>query len=127
MPTTGALRPDRGRWRPSWGRFGPPARATSMAGWALLPLRLFLGGTFTFAGLQKLANPGFFDASNPTSIQAQLAVAAHASPIHALIAHLQRSAVPLGVAISLGELAVGVATLVGLCRRAAAVGGMLCR
>ena len=96
-----------------------------MAGWALLPLRLFLGGTFVFAGLQKLANPGFFDASNPTSIQAQLASAAHVSPIHALIAHLQHVAVPLGVVIALSELAVGAATLLGLWVRVAAVGGML--
>ena len=96
-----------------------------MAGWALLPLRLFLGGTFVFAGLQKLANPGFFDASNPTSIQNQLASAARISPIHALVAHLQHVAVPLGVIIALGEVAVGAATLVGLWSRAAAIGGML--
>src|SRR5580700_1438150 len=96
-----------------------------MAGWALLPLRAFLGGTFVFAGLQKLANPGFFDASNPTSIQNQLASAARISPVHALVAHLQGSAVPIGVVISLGELAVGAATLVGLWSRLAAVGGIL--
>ena len=96
-----------------------------MAGWALLPLRAFLGGTFVFAGLQKLANPGFFDASNPTSIQNQLASAARISPIHALVAHLQHAAVPIGVVISLGELAVGIATLVGLWSRVAAVGGLL--
>jgi thiosulfate dehydrogenase [quinone] large subunit len=96
-----------------------------MAGWALLPLRIFLGVTFVFAGLQKLANPGFFDASNPTSIQSQLASAARVSPIHALVAHLQHAAVPLGVVIALGELAVGSATLAGLWSRAAAVGGML--
>ena len=94
-----------------------------MAGWALLPLRAFLGGTFVFAGLQKLADPGFFDASNPTSIQSQLASAAHVSPIHALVTHLQHVAVPLGVVIALGELAVGAATLVGLWSRVAAVGG----
>jgi thiosulfate dehydrogenase (quinone) large subunit len=96
-----------------------------MAGWALLPLRAFLGFTFTFAGLQKLANPGFFDASNPTSIQNQLASAARISPIHVLVAHLQGSAVPIGVIISLGELAVGAATLAGLWSRVAAVGGIL--
>jgi thiosulfate dehydrogenase (quinone) large subunit len=96
-----------------------------MAGWALLPLRAFLGGTFVFAGLQKLANPGFFDASNPTSIQNQLASAARISPIHALVAHLQHAAVPIGVVIALSELAVGIATLVGLWSRVAAVGGLL--
>jgi thiosulfate dehydrogenase [quinone] large subunit len=95
-----------------------------MSGWALLPLRAFLGGTFVFAGLQKLANPGFFDKSNPTSIQAQLASAARVSPIHALVAHLASHAVLVGVVIALSELAVGTATLVGLWSRVAAVGGM---
>ena len=95
-----------------------------MAGWALLPLRAFLGGTFVFAGLQKLANPGFFDKSNPTSIQAQLASAARVSPIHAVVAHLTGHAVLVGVVIALSELAVGTATLVGFWSRAAAVGGM---
>jgi thiosulfate dehydrogenase [quinone] large subunit len=110
---------------PDWGRYGPVPRATAMAGWALLPLRAFLGFTFTFAGLQKLANPGFFQASNPASIQSQLAAAARRSPIHSLVAHLVHAAVPLGVVIALGEVAIGVATLVGLWSRAAAVGGLL--
>ena len=96
-----------------------------MAGWALLPLRLFLGGTFVFAGLQKIANPGFFDRSNPTSIQAQLASAARVSPIHGLVAHLEPHAVALGVVIALGEIAVGAGTLAGLWSRVAAAGGML--
>ena len=47
---------------------------------ALLPLRAFLGFTFCFAGLQKLANPGFFDAASPVSIQSQLAGAARFTP-----------------------------------------------
>ena len=42
-----------------------------------------------------------------------------------LVAHLQHVAVPSASRISLGELAVGAATLVGLWSRAAAVGGML--
>ncbi len=96
-----------------------------MAGWSLLPLRLFLGGTFVFAGLQKIANPGFFDRSNPTSIQSQLASAARVSPIHGLVAHLEPHAVALGVVIALAEVAVGAATLAGLWTRVAAAGGML--
>ncbi len=88
-------------------------------------MRAFLGFTFVFAGLQKLANPGFFDASNPGSIQAQLAGAALRSPIHALIHPLTHVAVPLGVLIALGEVAVGLGTLAGLWARVAAVGGLL--
>ncbi len=90
----------------------------------LLPLRAFLGFTFCFAGLQKLANPRFFDAADPASIQAQLAGAGRLSPIHALISPLSHVAVPLGVVIVLGELAVGVGTLLGFRARAAAAGGV---
>ena len=49
----------------------------------LLPLRAFLRFTFCFAGLQMLANPQFFDAADPASIQAQLAGAARRSPVDA--------------------------------------------
>ncbi len=126
QPTTsGPARPDESRWHRAWARWGPPPGAATMAGWALLPLRLFLGGTFVFAGLQKIANPGFFDKSNPTSIQSQLASAARVSPIHTLVAHLEPHAVALGVVIALSEVAVGTATLVGLWSRVAAGGGML--
>jgi thiosulfate dehydrogenase [quinone] large subunit len=95
-----------------------------MLGRALLPLRAFLGFTFCFAGLQKLANPQFFDAASPASIQAQLAGAARRSPVHALISPLSHVAIPLGILIALGELAVGVGTLLGLRARLAAAGGL---
>ena len=91
---------------------------------ALLPLRAFLGFTFCFAGLQKLANPGFFQAGAPGSIQAQMAGAARLSPIHALISPLTHVAVPLGLLIALAELAIGVGTLLGLWQRLAAAGGV---
>ena len=95
-----------------------------MLGRALLPLRAFLGFTFCFAGLQKLANPGFFQASNPGSIQAQLAGAVRRSPIHALISPLTHVAVPLGLLIAVAELAIGIGTLLGLWQRLAAAGGV---
>ena len=57
---------------------------TVPTGWVLMPLRLFLGVTFLFAGLQKLANPQFLDSASPISIHAQLVGATHSSPIHAL-------------------------------------------
>ncbi len=103
-----------------------PAPPTSyVLGRALLPLRAFLGFTFCFAGLQKLANPRFFDAADPASIQSQLAGAARHSPIHALISPLVHIAVPLGILIAFGELAVGVGTLLGLRARLAAAGGLV--
>ena len=103
-----------------------PARAAlEVLGRALLPLRAFLGFTFCFAGLQKLANPRFFDAANPASIQAQLAGAARRSPVHALISPLTHVAVALGILIAFGELAVGVGTLLGLRARLAAAGGLV--
>jgi thiosulfate dehydrogenase (quinone) large subunit len=102
-----------------------PAPPTSyVLGRALLPLRTFLGFTFCFAGLQKLANPRFFDAADPASIQSQLAGATRRSPIHALISPLAHVAVPLGLLIAFGELAVGVGTLLGLRARLAAAGGL---
>ncbi len=101
-----------------------PQPSPYVVGRVLLPLRAFLGFTFCFAGMQKLANPRFFDAADPASIQSQLAGAARISPIHALISPLTHVAVPLGVLIALGELAIGVATLLGLWARLAAIGGV---
>lgn len=104
---------------PPPGSLSPEALAR-----ALLPLRAFLGFTFCFAGLQKLANPGFFQASNPGSIQAQLAGSVRLSPIHALISPLTHVAVPLGLLIALAEIAIGLGTLLGLWQRLAAAGGV---
>ncbi len=103
---------------------GPVPTVADVLGRVLLPLRAFLGFTFCFAGLQKLANPRFFDAADPASIQAQLAGAARRSPVHALISPLTHVAIPLGILIALGELAVGVGTLLGLRARLAAAGGL---
>lgn len=94
-------------------------------GWYLLPLRLFLGATFLFAGLQKLANPDFFRTSAPGSIHAQMAGAAHTSPIGPVLGHLVGAAPLLGAVIALGEVAVGIGALLGLLTRLAAIGGAL--
>ncbi len=108
-----------------WLSLAPPRRSLALAGWALLPLRAFLGFTFSFAGLQKLANPNFFNANSPSSIQAQLIAAERVSPLHSLLGHFLQFATPIGVLIALGELAVGIGTLVGLWSRAAAIGGLV--
>jgi thiosulfate dehydrogenase [quinone] large subunit len=84
-----------------------------------------LGFTFCFAGLQKLANPNFFNANSPSSIQAQLIASIRISPLHQLLGHLLSVAVPIGILIALAELAVGLGTILGLWTRVAAVGGMV--
>ncbi len=108
-----------------WLFLAPPPRAAALAGWALLPLRAFLGITFCFAGFQKLANPNFFNASSPSSIQAQLIAAERISPLHSLLGHLLSAATPIGLFIALGEIAVGIGTLLGLWTRVAAIGGLV--
>jgi len=105
--------------------FYAPVRAWTLAEWALVPLRIFLGVTFTFAGLQKLANPNFFRALSPISIQAQLIASSHTSPIKFILTHLIPYAKPIGIVISLSELAIGIGVLLGLWTRIAAIGGAI--
>ena len=94
-------------------------------GWYLLALRLFLGATFLFAGLQKLANPDFLRASSPLSIHAQLVGSTHTGPIGGLLSHLAGAAPVIGVLFAIGEVAIGVGALLGLLTRVAALGGVL--
>jgi thiosulfate dehydrogenase [quinone] large subunit len=94
-------------------------------GGALLVLRAFLGVTFTFAGLQKLANRNFFRASAPGSFQAQLRFAMATSPIRGLLGAIDHVGVFVAVLIAIAEVAVGIGTLLGLLGRLAAAGGML--
>jgi thiosulfate dehydrogenase [quinone] large subunit len=93
--------------------------------WSLWPLRLFLGVTFTFAGLQKLANPAYLDPNSPTSVQATILSLQHSSPIGFLLSASAHAPKLVGVLIALGELAVGLATLAGLWVRLTAAGGLL--
>jgi thiosulfate dehydrogenase [quinone] large subunit len=102
-----------------------PPRGWLLAGWSLLPLRAFLAFTFIFAGLQKLANPSFFNWSSPYSLHAMMIGYARQSPIHFLLAPLTRYATLVGLGISLGELAVGIGMALGLWTRVAALGGSL--
>ncbi len=115
--------------RRSSPRPGPGGRGRSWplwtSGWALLPLRLFLGVTFLYAGLQKLADPHFLKPGAPGSIQAQLQAAVRTSPLGSHLGGLASHAVVVGVAIALAEVAVGVGALAGLWTRVAAAGGLV--
>ena len=65
----GEIEADLGTEPGSWTR---TKKVLSEPGGSLLLLRAFLGVTFTFAGLQKLANANFFRANAPGSFDEQL-------------------------------------------------------
>jgi len=100
-----------------------PSGTSAIAATALLPLRFFFGFTFLYAGFDKLASPTFLDASSPTSIQAQMQAFARISPIAGLVRFGEPLAVPIGLLIALGEIAIGLGALTGLAFRVAAAGG----
>ncbi len=101
-------------------------RATSIQPWALLPLRLFLGLTFVYAGIQKITDPQFFQVSAQGFIGRQIARFAVGSPIHDLLVNVaQPHAKFFGLIIIFGEIAIGLGTLFGFLFRPAAFFGAL--
>jgi thiosulfate dehydrogenase [quinone] large subunit len=92
---------------------------------ALLPLRIGFGATFLYAGLDKLLDPSFLQTTGRTSIGVQMAGWVYLSPIGGLVQLALPYAVPIGLAIALGEVAIGLGALLGLAYRLAAFGGML--
>lgn len=97
----------------------------SASRYALLPLRVFLGVTFIYAGLDKLTDSAFMSATGAGSIGEMMEGVRDLSAIPALVDLSLKSPVGFGYAIALGELAVGIGTLVGLFARIAALGGAL--
>ncbi|MGW4132946.1 Rieske 2Fe-2S domain-containing protein [Amycolatopsis japonica] len=93
--------------------------------WALLPLRVFLGGTFLYAGLSKLLDPHYLDHTSPLGVHAQMLHAATTSPLGALVSLAAEYPTVTGLVIAFGEFAVGMGTLLGLFTRIAALGGFL--
>ena len=111
---------------PDSPRARPGAGAAPRLGAALLPLRLFLGVTFVYAGIQKLSDPGYLQKGAPTYIGTQLQNFAHGTPGGFI---LRTFAIPhptlAGVGVALLEIAVGLLVLVGLATRGAAAVGLL--
>ena len=93
--------------------------------YALLPLRVFLGVTFIYAGLDKLTDSAFMKSSGSGSIGETMRGVRDSSAIPALVDLALKNPFGFGWAIALGELAVGIGTLIGLFGRLAALGGAL--
>lgn len=101
-------------------------RTTQQRYWVLLPLRLFLGITFLYAGLQKILDPQFFQPDATGYIGKQIVAFAQTSPLHVF---LQQVVVPnamiFGLLVAFGEIAIGLGTLFGVLLRPAAFFGLL--
>ncbi|MGW5350559.1 DoxX family protein [Streptomyces sp. NPDC004031] len=101
------------KWRAVAGRY------------ALLPLRVFLGVTFVYAGLDKLTSDSFFTDSANGSLLQILHASHDTAAIPGLVDLALKAPHGFGYAIALGEIAVGLGTLAGLFGRVAAAGGAL--
>lgn len=110
-----------GGGRPS----GPGGPRRTASRYALLPLRVFLGVTFVYAGLDKLTDPTFLAATGAGSIGETMRQVRDAAALPQLVDLALHSPQALGYAIGCGELAVGIGTLFGLVARVAATGGAL--
>ncbi len=99
---------------------------TESSPWILLPLRLFLSITFIYAGIQKLADPQFFQPGAPGYIGKQLITYAHTSPLRDFLLQVAAPhALLFGLLVAYGEIAIGLGTLVGFLMRPAAFFGVL--
>ncbi|MFF9125990.1 DoxX family membrane protein [Streptomyces sp. NPDC014889] len=93
--------------------------------YALLPLRVFLGVTFVYAGLDKLTSSGFMQDTGAGSIGETMRAVRDSSAVPALVDLALKNPVGFGYGIAFAELAVGLGTLIGLLGRLAALGGAL--
>ena len=94
-------------------------------GLALLPLRIFLGVTFAYAGVHKLTDAGFLHAGSETYIGDQLGAFAQGTPGGPLLETFALPAPVLaGIGVALAEVAIGLLAIAGRFMRAAAAAGL---
>jgi uncharacterized membrane protein YphA (DoxX/SURF4 family) len=92
----------------------------------LWPLRIFMGVTFLYAGLQHLTDPSYFDPSKSGFIGHLISQYAVGSPLHDfLLGVVEPNAVSFGYAVGIGESLIGIAVLSGFLFRIAASAGLL--
>ena len=91
--------------------------------WSVRLLRLWLGITFTYAGLDKALDGGFLNPEATTYIGKQLAGFAQQSPISPLLNKMVEHATLVGAGTMVGEIAIGLATLCGVFPFLAAIAG----
>lgn len=100
-------------------------RSTSTArptGQVLLPLRLFLGFTFVYAGLTKFFSGDYWSATATDGFVHQTQSATATSPIGFLLNHALEHATLAAFGIAAGELLAGLGLLLGVWTRLSAAG-----
>jgi thiosulfate dehydrogenase [quinone] large subunit len=104
----------------------PPTVAASWErqSWPLRILRAFLGVTFVYAGIQKMADRNFLRPGTPDYIGSQLRSFERGSPIHPLLGFFAHLPGLTGVGIALTEMTIGLATLLGIGAIVAAAVGL---
>src|SRR5271167_3502624 len=91
----------------------------------LWPLRIFMGATFLYAGLQHLTDSSYVDPTKSGYIGHLISQYAVGSPIHDfLLGVVEPNAVTFGYMVGFGEALIGVAILAGLLFRVAAFAGL---
>ncbi|WP_062207361.1 DUF417 family protein [Streptomyces sp. NBRC 109706] len=113
-------------------RFGgrgpvPGGAGDTLARWAMLPLRLFLGFTFLYAGVDKYVDGGpFSSVMNTDTMEGMMLASRDDAAVPWLVDRALDAPDLVGNGVAVAEIVVGVAVLVGLRTRwAAAVGALL--
>lgn len=89
-----------------------------------VPLRFFLGITFLYAGVQKIADPGFLQPGSSTYIGTQLQAYAVHSPVGPVVQAVGLATPQLtGLLVIAAELVIGALVVAGLATRWAAAAG----
>lgn len=102
------------------------AASAMIPAWVLAPLRLFLGVTFLYAGIQKLTDPQYFNTRASGYIGRQIQSFAVGSPLHGLLINGVLPHAPFwGALIAWGEIAIGLGALAGFLLRPASFFGLL--
>ncbi|MFE9252129.1 DoxX family protein [Streptomyces sp. NPDC007088] len=109
----------------SGGGYGGGRRRDSLGRYALLPLRVFLGVTFVYAGLDKLTDGAFLSSSGAGSLGDLMRGVRDNAGVPALVDLALKSPAGFGYAVAIGELLVGLGTFFGVYARVAAAGGAL--
>ena len=93
--------------------------------WALRIMRLWLGGTWIYAGWDKATDAGFLTPDSASFIGSQLDGYATQSPLdQSVFDTLTNYPTAVGITVMLSEFAVGLATLLWVAPTLAALGGL---